>query len=51
MSLQMVAWPSLAVLLCLWFLPRIKGALIGLQWANCMHGFGDPAEEPPVPAE
>jgi uncharacterized protein (DUF983 family) len=51
MALQMVAWPSLAVLLCLWFLPRIKGALIGLQWANCMHGFGDPAEEPPVPAE
>ena len=25
-------------------LPRIKGALVGLQWANRMHGFGGPAD-------
>jgi uncharacterized protein (DUF983 family) len=21
-------------------LPRIKGAIVGQQWALCMHGFG-----------
>jgi uncharacterized protein (DUF983 family) len=26
--------------LSLWLLPRIKGALIGVQWARRMHGFG-----------
>lgn len=26
--------------LSLFLLPRLKGALIGLQWANRMHGFG-----------
>ena len=30
---------SVAVLLSLYLLPRIKGALIGLQWAKRMHGF------------
>jgi hypothetical protein len=24
-------------------LPRIKGAIVGLQWALYMHGFGEPA--------
>lgn len=28
------------VALSLYLLPRIKGALIALQWANRMHGFG-----------
>lgn len=32
-------WPILTLALCLYFLPRIKGALIGLQWALKMHGF------------
>jgi uncharacterized protein (DUF983 family) len=27
--------------MCLWLLPRIKGALIAYQWAHRMHGFGD----------
>ena len=27
----------------LYFLPRVKGALIGLQWAKRMHGFGKSA--------
>ena len=26
----------------LWLLPRVKGALIGLQWALRMHGFHGP---------
>ena len=33
-------WSALAVLASLWLLPRMKGALVGLQWANRMHGFG-----------
>jgi uncharacterized protein (DUF983 family) len=28
------------VALCLYLLPRIKGAFIALQWAKRMHGFG-----------
>jgi len=30
------------VALSLYLLPRIKGALIALQWAKRMHGFGAP---------
>ena len=39
MWMQMIAWPVLAVALCLVLLPVVKGALIGLQWALRMHGF------------
>jgi uncharacterized protein (DUF983 family) len=28
------------VALSLYLLPRLKGALIGIQWARRMHGFG-----------
>ncbi|MHA3980717.1 DUF983 domain-containing protein [Halovulum sp. GXIMD14794] len=46
---------TVAVLLCavatalsLWLLPRLKGLVVGYQWAKRMHGFdGAPA---PVPA-
>jgi len=41
---HMVLWLPLAVLLSFWLLPRIKGAIVGLQWAKHMHGFG-PAEQ------
>lgn len=37
---HLALWLPLTVLLSLWLLPRIKGALIGLQWARRMHGFG-----------
>lgn len=33
-------WPTMVVVLSLVLLPRIKGALIALQWALRMHGFG-----------
>ena len=33
-------WPALTLLLCLWLLPRIKGAIVAMQWALRMHGFG-----------
>ena len=33
-------WGALTLVCSLLLLPRIKGALVGLQWANRMHGFG-----------
>ena len=49
---QMAIWMPILVLLSLWLLPRVKGALIGYQWALRMHGFGPGAYEgadlPPV---
>ena len=33
-------WPALLLALSLFLLPRIKGALVGIQWAQRMHGFG-----------
>lgn len=38
-------WPALTLLLSLWFLPRIKGAVVGWQWALRMHGFDGNAQE------
>lgn len=46
MLVHMLLWLPLTLVLSLWLLPSIKGALIGLQWAYRMHGFGngpDPA--------
>lgn len=37
---HMALWLPLTLGLALWFLPRVKGSLIGLQWARHMHGFG-----------
>jgi uncharacterized protein (DUF983 family) len=37
-------WLPFTLLLTLWLMPRIKGAVVGLQWALQMHGF---AEDPP----
>jgi uncharacterized protein (DUF983 family) len=34
-------WLPLTLLMSLLLLPRIKGALVGLQWALRMHGFAD----------
>jgi len=36
---QLAIWMPLTLVSCLWLLPRIKGALVGLQWALYMHGF------------
>lgn len=33
-----------SVVLALYLLPRLKGGLIGLQWAKRMHGFGSAPE-------
>lgn len=37
--LHFIVWLPLTLLLTLWLLPRVKGAVIGLQWALRMHGF------------
>lgn len=37
-------WTPLILGLSLALLPRVKGALIGLQWALRMHGFGGGTE-------
>jgi len=42
--LHFAIWLPATLILSLWLLPRVKGAIVGLQWANRMHGFGDEAE-------
>lgn len=42
---QGAIWLTLAIVLSLWLLPRIKGMLIALQWALRMHGFAGPVVE------
>ncbi len=38
--LHWTAWPTLTLFLSLLLLPRIKGMIVGMQWALGMHGFG-----------
>ena len=33
-------WLPLTLALTFFFLPRVKGSLVGLQWSQRMHGFG-----------
>ena len=37
--IHLLVWPTLALILCLWLLPVLKGGLIAYQWALRMHGF------------
>lgn len=37
---HLAIWAPALIGLSLFLLPRIKGALVGLQWALRMHGFG-----------
>jgi uncharacterized protein (DUF983 family) len=51
---HILMWFPLTIGLSLLLLPRVKGALVGLQWALRMHGFAgpdafDPAHPPPDP--
>jgi uncharacterized protein (DUF983 family) len=43
---HMVLWLPLTLLLSMALLPVIKGALVGLQWAFRMHGFGGTEDTP-----
>jgi uncharacterized protein (DUF983 family) len=42
---EVLIFGVLTLVLCLALLPRIKGMLIGLQWALRMHGFHGPNDE------
>lgn len=46
---QAAVWLPLTVLLSVLILPRVKGALVGLQWALRMHGFGGVPDTPVDP--
>lgn len=37
--IHMALWVPLTIVLSFWILQPLKGATIGLQWANRMHGF------------
>jgi uncharacterized protein (DUF983 family) len=47
---HMALWLPLATVLSLTLLQPIKGALVGLQWANFMHGFA-PKDAPELELE
>lgn len=47
--IQAAVWLPLTVLLSVLILPRVKGALVGLQWALRMHGFGGVDDTPVDP--
>lgn len=47
---QGLGWALLTLILSLWLLPKMKGALIGWQWALRMHGFGAGEADPALPA-
>ena len=44
---QFMIWPVVLLIFTLLLLPVVKGALVGIQWANRMHGFS----EEPTPGE
>jgi len=48
--LHAVLWGPLTLWLTLALLPRIKGCIVGLQWALYMHGFGAQGQEPLQPS-
>lgn len=45
MWVHALVWPVMIVAMSLWLLPRIKGALVGAQWALRMHGFSGKPDE------
>ncbi|TVR09823.1 MAG: DUF983 domain-containing protein [Salinarimonadaceae bacterium] len=40
LAFHLATWPALTLVLCLTLLPPLKGAVVGLQYALGMHGFG-----------
>jgi uncharacterized protein (DUF983 family) len=47
MWIQLAIWMPALILLSLWLLPRVKGSLVGYQWALRMHGFGNTIYDDP----
>jgi uncharacterized protein (DUF983 family) len=48
--LHAVLWPGLALVLCIGLLQPVKGAVVGLQYALGMHGFGQAARTAVAPS-
>jgi uncharacterized protein (DUF983 family) len=46
---HLAIWLPLTLIASLLLLPRVKGALVGLQWALYMHGFDGPEHVDVVP--
>lgn len=46
LAMQFAIWLPLMAILAASLLPVSKGAMIGLQWANRMHGFGEQDADP-----
>ena len=44
--LHLAIWVPITLIMALALLQPIKGAVIGLQWANYMHGFGGEDDRP-----
>jgi uncharacterized protein (DUF983 family) len=44
--LQLSVWLPLTLVMTLALLRPLKGAVVGMQWANRMHGFGDHRDDP-----
>ena len=46
---HLAIWVPLTIIMSIALLQPVKGAIIGLQWANYMHGFGGETDdqEPP----
>jgi uncharacterized protein (DUF983 family) len=42
---HLAIWVPITIISALALLQPTKGAVVGLQWALRMHGFGGPAEE------
>lgn len=47
---HLAIWTPLTLILALAFIQPIKGAVIGLQWAMRMHGFGGDEPRPEDPS-
>ncbi len=45
LGVMFLIWAPVIIGLTLWLLPRVKGAIIGFQWAHKMHGFSDTPDE------
>jgi uncharacterized protein (DUF983 family) len=43
--LAILFWLAATALMSILILPRMKGAVVGYQWALRMHGFASPSEE------
>ncbi|MEM8772924.1 MAG: DUF983 domain-containing protein [Pseudomonadota bacterium] len=47
---QFAFWTPVMIIATAWLLPVSKGALVGLQWANAMHGFASADSGPQLAA-